>query len=295
MNKKLMERMQKIIEGKYAQLAFSVMGASQLTKDELKYIAKAKKRGLSNTSILTAIYKHHYINNGDNKLPKTVKDMLNQQNNLKLPKSKAIEQAIELLNYRTKQQITKLKEDTTSRVLSILGEHQEKDRIESITNQNLVGELLGESSTGKVIGRLKELSKDGNRNWERVALTEIGNAIGAGAVDRIVEDNKSKDLSTVYVYRLPVNDNVTCKHCRKFYGDNGEIPKVYKLTTLIGNGSNMGKKADDWKPVSGATHPNTRTSATIELKEGYILTEGRKQTFVGKEKWEKWIEKHLIS
>lgn len=67
------------------------------------------------------------------------------------------------------------------------------------------------------------------------------------------------------VYNLEVEDDNSyvangfvvhnCSHCQRLYnGPNG--PRVFKLSTLEANGTNVGRKANDWLAVIGSTHPN---------------------------------------
>lgn len=51
-----------------------------------------------------------------------------------------------------------------------------------------------------------------------------------------------------------------CKHCIRLYLTNGtgSAPKVFRLSELQANGSNVGRKVADWKPVVGPTHPYCR-------------------------------------
>jgi hypothetical protein len=51
-----------------------------------------------------------------------------------------------------------------------------------------------------------------------------------------------------------------CKHCIRLYLSNGvgSAPKVFRLSELQANGSNVGRKVADWKPVVGPTHPFCR-------------------------------------
>ncbi len=117
----------------------------------------------------------------------------------------------------------------------------------------------------------------------------MSNAIGIGSVDRIAEQNEGKDFGDVFVYRIVVNDAALCKWCRRFYQDSDGSPRVYKLSTLLSNGSNYGKKTADWLPVVGATHPNERCSQVIELKRGWKVLPGGRQTYIGNEKWAEYI------
>lgn len=51
-----------------------------------------------------------------------------------------------------------------------------------------------------------------------------------------------------------------CKHCLSLYTTAGFLsePKVFKLSELRANGSNIGRKTSEWKPVVGSTHPFCR-------------------------------------
>jgi hypothetical protein len=51
-----------------------------------------------------------------------------------------------------------------------------------------------------------------------------------------------------------------CKHCIRLYLTNGfgSAPKLFRLSELQANGSNVGRKVADWKPVVGPTHPFCR-------------------------------------
>lgn len=39
------------------------------------------------------------------------------------------------------------------------------------------------------------------------------------------------------------------------YGCRYSAPKVFKLSELISNGTNIGRKVNEWKPTVGSTHP----------------------------------------
>lgn len=51
-----------------------------------------------------------------------------------------------------------------------------------------------------------------------------------------------------------------CKHCVRLYLTSGigSEPKIFKLSELIANGSNIGKKVADWKPTLDPIHPYCR-------------------------------------
>lgn len=297
-SKQTLELIKKIIEKHYAKIAIGVLGKRAFTNEELKEL-KAQGIDTSNKdSFLEMTYAHNFINNPrDIKTPISVEEMKAQQAQPGIkPEGEANEFSVESLNSSTKQYIEKIREETKSRIVAIIQENNTSYKFNALQNLNrddITDHLVKESSLGRVKQLLKDTSKQANRDWQRVALTEMSNAIGVGSVDRIVTDNRDRDLEEVIVYRIPVNDAVTCRFCRKFYGDAGEIPKLYKLDTLLANGSNYGKSNSDWKPVVGATHPNTRTSQIIELKPGFKVSPGGTQTYIGLDKWKEWVFQHL--
>ena len=80
-----------------------------------------------------------------------------------------------------------------------------------------------------------------------------------------------------------------CPVCRRLYLISGEIgtePIVFKLSTLLANGTNIGVKQANAKPVIGATHPYCRCTLNVkppntewnqELKQ-FVLKEIDKKT-----------------
>jgi len=297
-SKETIQKIRDIIDKHYKYLAVSVLGRQSLTDKEIQELIDSGVIVPDNVSTIEAIYNHNFINVAtDKNVPKTFAELLNQQQapNIKSEGS-AHQYTIDNLTDKTKQLIDKLKLDVTNRIESIVRENNDLYKLNALQNlsrESMADALVKESSLGKVKQLLRDTAGVANRDWQRVALTEMSNAIGAGSVDRIVVNNKDKDLDEVYVFRIPVNDATTCKYCKKFYGDLGAIPKLYKLTSLLNNGSNYGRKPSEWQPVVGATHPNTRTSQVMELKPGWKLTPGGTPTYMGLEDWSDWVFNHL--
>ena len=86
-----------------------------------------------------------------------------------------------------------------------------------------------------------------------------------------------------------------CNHCKRFYVDADGSPAVYRLSTILGNGSNYGKRQSDWLPVSGATHPNDRESGLLELRNGWKISASGALEFIGKTDFQEYIVKKLRS
>lgn len=293
------ERIREIINKHYTRLVISTLGSKSLTKEEL---AEARKMGLDTSnpdSLLSMVYYHNFINNPVTpESPTSVEDMKAQQSQPGAkPKGEANDYTVESLNEKMKQYVEKMKLDVQTRVEGIIRQNNDEYKFNALRNldrSDIADSLVKESSIGKVKQLLRDTAKDGTRDWQRVALTEMSNAIGVGSVDRIVTDNRSANMDDVFVYRVPVNDAITCKYCRRFYNDSDMSPKLYRLSTLLANGSNYNKKPETWQPVVGATHPNTRTSQIIELKPGFKLMPGGRVTYIGLDKWRDYVHEKLV-
>lgn len=299
-SQKTLEKIKKIVDKHYNRLMISVLGKAIFSKED---IDKLKQQGIetgNNISLMELIYYHNFINPAlENNGPVSVEEMVQQQ---RVPGAKPIGEAhdysVESLNETTKQYIEKLKINVSTRIEGIIRQNNDEYKLDALQNLNrtdLADELVKESSLGKVKQRLRDTAKDANRDWQRVAITEMGNAIGIGSVDRIVSQNKDKNLNDVYVYRIPVNDDKTCKYCRRFYNSDKSHFKIYRLSTLLGYGTNYGKHSSSWNPVIGSTHPNSRTSQIIEIPPGWVIKSGGQLTFIGLEKWSDYIQENLVA
>lgn len=88
------------------------------------------------------------------------------------------------------------------------------------------------------------------RDWQRIAHTEVNNAVQHGVHDAIVE--ASPEGREQLVFKRPAPD--ACQHCKRLYlKADGVTPRVFRLSELAE--SNVGLKAADWQPVIGSTHP----------------------------------------
>lgn len=299
-SKETIEKIREIIEKHYNRLTISILGRSVFTPKERKAMEAAGIDTSKKESLLAMIYYHNFINNpktGDS--PTSIEDMKGQQSQPGIkPEGEANDYTVDNLNDKTKQLIDKLKMNVATRIEGFIRNNNDAYKFNAMQNMDrteAMDDLVKESSLGRVKQLLRDSAKDANRDWQRIAITEMSNAIGIGSVDRIVTDNRNADLDEIYVYRVVVNDSLTCKYCRRFYGEPGAAPKIYRLSTLLSNGSNYGLKTDAWKPVSGATHPNERCSQTVELKPGFMVRSGGSVTYIGLAKWADYIHEALVA
>lgn len=99
---------------------------------------------------------------------------------------------------------------------------------------------------------------DWARDWDRIARTELQNATQHAAAGKITRDNKGEDA---YVYKMPRRD--ACNYCIQLYLVDGDFekPRIYRISTMVANGSNAGRKVAQWKPTVEVAHPNCFVSA----------------------------------
>lgn len=68
---------------------------------------------------------------------------------------------------------------------------------------------------------------------------------------------KSNDEDPL-VYKVPVGDEKTCSNCKRAYLNSNGSPKIFRLSELEGNGTNIGLKPAEWKPTLGGIHNHCR-------------------------------------
>ena len=287
-----------IIEKRYNSLLIAIDGKDILEPKQLKELEDAGIDVSNTDSILETIYKYNRLNNQlDENRPKTLKAIKKQQKTTKtLINTKAMDLTLDKSRESIKSIVGDLKNKTHKTVLAAINEEREsnlEDTLKTIVNKDAIKESFKTDSINRIKQKLRSSSPDANRDWKRVAVTESSDIVGLASANRVAEANPDKDWEDIYVYRIIVNDVATCQWCRKFYQDSDGTPKVYRFSTLLANGSNYGKKKSAWLPVSGATHPNTRTSQIIELKPGWSLKGQGSQEFMGKEDWAKYIKEKV--
>ena len=115
----------------------------------------------------------------------------------------------------------------------------------------VVSEAIGERKTiSELKSDLFHSFENHNRDWQRVAHTEINTSIQQGIYQEIKE--KSDEGAEQLVYKSPNPD--ACQHCKRVYlRADGITPKVFKLSEL--HETNVGRKARNWLPTIGSVHP----------------------------------------
>lgn len=106
-------------------------------------------------------------------------------------------------------------------------------------------------------------SKDWTRDWDRIAVTEKQTAMQTGLADHIAKRYGEEAL----VAKRSMPD--ACKHCDRLYNGPDGNPRIFPLSTLVANGTNVGKKTAEWQAVIGTVHPHCAVAGTaVQTPEG---------------------------
>lgn len=142
--------------------------------------------------------------------------------------------------------------------------------------------ILLQQTRGKVASELGHADGDWMRDWQRVAQTEIWNAKLQGEVITILQGQSiyaNTKKGDTLVFRRPSPD--ACVHCKRLLLEaDGVTPKVFKLSELMANGTNVGLKVADWKPVTGTIHPNCTCPIAV-LPDGFGFDANGELVFKG--------------
>lgn len=281
---------------RFNAIIFKISGPEALKQEELDELILSGLIHPEDHSFITDAYHIARLRNGKDfrERPKMTLDEFRQKAEREVlqltPREKY---ALSHIKASAGNYITKLRDKTLADVEGAIRAHNYDERNKII--DDVIRPTIGEGIQSKnatireIASRLRERTGDTYRDWKRVAVTEISNALNLGAADAIIDRNKDKKPSDILVYKLVHLDSALCPHCRRFYLESdGITPKVYKMSELMANGSNYGKKPSQWRPTLGATHPNERCEL-VELPRGFGFESGsNRATFIDKDfKWRK--------
>lgn len=131
----------------------------------------------------------------------------------------------------------------------------ESSRTRRLKNQRIIRKqtklaIKNRLSITELSSILAEKTGDYARDFDRIADYVMHDAYQQGIASQLL--NKYGEEVEVF-YSVYVK---ACKHCIELYLTDGigSEPRVFKLKTVIENGSNIGRKAKDYKAVVGPVH-----------------------------------------
>jgi len=118
---------------------------------------------------------------------------------------------------------------------------------------------------GALRSRLRQMTGDWSRDWDRIANTEMQTAFQEGVFESTVAQHGME----AGLAKIPNDD--ACHKCKELYLENGK-PRIMPATWWEGNGTNVGKKQAEWVATVGTLHPNCRC-AIIRCPAGWGFTD----------------------
>jgi len=179
------------------------------------------------------------------------------------------QKSVDYLTMKTQVHLDTLAAKVSSGVVSTVLQDQ-LNMYETI--QKIVPKAIQEhTDRGEVIHQLRETSQDWERDWHRVAQTEMWDSKLNGEANAIIDNESpvSQKGKDTMVFKRPADN--ACPQCKKHYLESdGVTPKLFKLSDLMANGNNYGKKVADWKPTLGTMHPNCLCPLSV-MPDGYTF------------------------
>lgn len=130
-------------------------------------------------------------------------------------------------------------------------------------------------TTRQIANEIAHKTGDWSRDFDRIVQYMSQSAYEHGKAAKL-EREHGEDA---YVYKTVYYG--ACKHCIRLYLTNGlgSEPKVFKLSELKANGSNIGRKVADWLPTLDPLHPYCRCTLMFISGQKNFVWNKDKQSF----------------
>ena len=137
-------------------------------------------------------------------------------------------------------------------------------------------------SVAQLRGMLGKRTGQWDRNLARMADYVLHDAFNSGRVASIERKGTKVYFDVFYG---------ACKNCVRLYltGGVGSEPRIFTIEELRANGSNVGRKVNEWKATIGPIHPHCRCTAN-EVPEGYEWDEST-QSFSKPKEFERKVQR----
>lgn len=196
--------------------------------------------------------------------------------------------SLEYAKQNAAQYVKGLGQRITSSVLNTISDQNQAQNLEEIERGEIRSRIsravIDRESQGKVISALGHMTGDWTRDWMRLVHTELWNAKLTGEAVAILSGQSvysQEKRGDTLVFRRPSPD--ACPECKKLYlRPDGVTPRIFKLKYLIRNGTNVGRKRQDWRPVVQSTHPNCACTLSV-IPDGFGFDKDGRMVFVGSE------------
>jgi very-short-patch-repair endonuclease len=127
-----------------------------------------------------------------------------------------------------------------------------RSEYEAIVKEEIEVGIKERKAVGGIVSDIGHRTLDWKKDIGRIVDTEMNNIFQRGRAVQISEKNHGTDP---LVYKDVYEG--ACRHCIYLYLTHGigSAPRVFHMSELLANGSNIGRKVPEWKATIGGVHP----------------------------------------
>ena len=156
-------------------------------------------------------------------------------------------------------------------------DQKQREKYEKIIQDETLKAVEQRKSLKELSSELGHKTQDWSRDFDRISDYTMHNAYHHGVASQLLKEygDEVKVFYSVYEH--------ACEHCQRIYLTKGigSEPKIFILSELIKNGSNIGRKVKDWLPSVSPLHPWCRCTMN-HLPENAIWDDAKKQFVIGR-------------
>lgn len=175
-----------------------------------------------------------------------------------IPLTEEEEYALMILKQRAYTDITNLgARMRTGLSNNVLRSNQEQSLIvQKMIKEKTIKSVELRTGARGLAADLAKTSQDWEVDWLRIAYYLTQDAFNRGRAESILKNYGADSECYFDVFKD------ACIHCKKLFlidpEDPNSEPIIFKLSDLISNGNNIGRKVADWKPTISPIHPYCR-------------------------------------
>lgn len=263
LTKTQLKKIEEIVRKRVLAFKFEALGERALTSEEIDQL---KRAGLLRPSVRSFTGDAYTLGKIAARIDREISRGVSYDQVLKMarkiPMTTVEKKAIDFAKDHAGEYITKIGDDM---VREIRGESARTAL--GAVREEVMSAITKRETTSQLKTRLFSAINNKNKDWERVAATEMQTAIQQGIAQDIHENHGADQL----VYKRPAPN--ACKHCIRLHlEDDGITPRIFKLSDL--EQSNVGRKAADWQAVVGPVHPWCQCQLHI-VPEGFSFVKNK--------------------
>ena len=193
-----------------------------------------------------------------------------------LPLSLADRRALDHVELSAGQHLVAMRGGVSARAVSILSPAQAQASLESyvqaVLKPRLAEAVINRTPARALASELGHAAGDWTRDFVRVAHTELHRAHQQGTTHATLEYNAALGRAPDEVYVEIMVRADSCEVCARLYENPDGSRKAFRLTDLMRNGTNAGRRARDWKPVIPPAHPNCVCFQRVALRTPTVIS-----------------------